>query len=33
MENNISITNKTEGQFLAIAGGNYRIIIPGEHTN
>ena len=33
MENNITITDKTEGQFLAIAGGNYRIIISGEQTN
>jgi quercetin dioxygenase-like cupin family protein len=33
MDNNISITNNNEGQFLGIAGGNYRILISGEQTN
>ena len=33
MDTNISIINNNEGQTLAIAGGNYRIIISGEQTN
>jgi quercetin dioxygenase-like cupin family protein len=33
MESNISIINKNEGKLLAVAGGNYRIIISGEETN
>jgi quercetin dioxygenase-like cupin family protein len=33
MESNINIINKNEGELLAIAGGNYRIIISGEETN
>lgn len=32
MESNITIINKNEGERLAIAGGNYRIIVPGEQT-
>lgn len=32
MESNIKIINKSEGERLAIAGGNYRIIVPGEQT-
>ncbi|WP_316845782.1 cupin domain-containing protein [Pedobacter psychrodurus] len=33
MESNIQITDKSEGEFLGIAGGNYRIIISGKQTN
>lgn len=33
MESNIKIINKNEGEYLAIAGGNYRIIISGEQTS
>ncbi len=33
MNSNISIINNDEGQTLAIAGGNYRIIISGDETN
>lgn len=32
MDSNISIINKNEGKLLAVAGGNYRIIISGEQT-
>lgn len=32
MESNIKIINKNEGEYLGIAGGNYRIIISGEQT-
>jgi quercetin dioxygenase-like cupin family protein len=33
MDSNISIINRNEGEFLAIAGGNYRIIISGQQTD
>lgn len=33
MDTNISIINNDEGKTLAIAGGNYRVIISGEQTN
>jgi quercetin dioxygenase-like cupin family protein len=33
MDSNISIINRNEGKFLAIAGGNYRIIISGRQTD
>lgn len=33
MDTNVKIINKNEGELLAIAGGNYRIIISGEQTN
>lgn len=33
METNIKIINKNEGERLAVAGGNYRIIVSGEQTN
>ena len=33
MESNIKIINKNEGEYLGIAGGNYRIIISGEQTS
>lgn len=33
MDSNISIINRNEGKFLAIAGGNYRIIISGQQTD
>jgi quercetin dioxygenase-like cupin family protein len=33
MESNIQIIDKSEGEFLGIAGGNYRIIISGKQTN
>ncbi|ARS38232.1 cupin [Sphingobacteriaceae bacterium GW460-11-11-14-LB5] len=33
MESNIRIINKNEGEYLGIAGGNYRIIISGEQTS
>ncbi|MBT2563058.1 cupin domain-containing protein [Pedobacter sp. ISL-68] len=33
MESNITIINKNEGEYLGIAGGNYRIIISGEQTS
>lgn len=33
MDSNISIINRNEGKLLAIAGGNYRIIISGQQTN
>lgn len=33
MESSISIINKNEGKLLAVAGGNYRIIISGKETN
>ncbi|NSL87246.1 cupin domain-containing protein [Chitinophaga sp. Mgbs1] len=32
VENNITITAKTQGQILGVAGGNYRIIISGDAT-
>lgn len=33
MNKDITITDSKEGQFLGIAGGNYRIIISGDQTN
>jgi len=33
MKPNIQIIDKNEGEFLGIAGGNYRIIISGKQTN
>lgn len=33
MNKDITVTNSIEGEFLGIAGGNYRIIISGEQTN
>ncbi|WP_426327668.1 cupin domain-containing protein [Pedobacter sp. R-06] len=33
MGSNIKIINKNEGEYLGIAGGNYRIIISGEQTS
>jgi hypothetical protein len=33
MDSNVSILTSDKGERLAIAGGNYRIIIPGEQTN
>lgn len=32
MNSDINIINKNEGKLLAVAGGNYRIIISGEQT-
>ncbi|MBK1896748.1 cupin domain-containing protein [Chryseobacterium paridis] len=33
MDSNISIINKDKGKLLAVAGGNYRIIISGDQTD
>lgn len=32
MDTSVKIINEQEGQFLGVAGGNYRIVIPGEET-
>lgn len=32
METAVKIIRKEDGQFLGVAGGNYRIVIPGEET-
>lgn len=33
MDSSVRIIDKTEGEFLGVAGGNYRVIISGEETN
>ena len=33
MKNNIQVITQHEGQFLAVAGGNYRIVVSGTDTN
>lgn len=33
MDNRVKIIGNTQGELLAVAGGNYRIIISGEQTN
>lgn len=33
MDSNVKIISSDEGETLAIAGGNYRIVISGDQTN
>ena len=33
MDSNVKIINSDEGETLAVAGGNYRIVISGDQTN
>ena len=33
MDNNVIIHGEKQGQYLAVAGGNYRIVVSGDETN